>query len=480
MPLKVNPRSNYAWNEKANRYVDQKTGRFVPRQAVLAEHETAIKASSARVDAISRQLVDGNITLAQWQLAMEREIKNSHTAAAALSKGGWAQMNQSDWGYVGSQIKEQYRYLANFANDIASGKQKLDGRLINRASLYSEHARAMREEFNRRMMKRKGLQQERRVLGPTEHCEDSGDKLGCVTIAAKGWQPIGTLPKIGEATCVTHCVIGETLVQSPEIEVAYRRLYTGDAIELVTARGRTLTITPNHPLLTSRGWVPAQLLRKDDSLICGTLAEKMAFRNPYIYDVPTAISEIFATLNNSSRDAARIMGSDVQFHGDGSNTDVDIVFANRLLVNRIVSAISKPFHKKSFPPSDIMAAPGFSMVLKLFVRGFLAPSGGMSLANVGESLFRGHSCHPQFAGEFSAPGIDSGHNNTRPDYVSTDGVTKTDRLLGFTRNITLDNIVNLRRCELVNIHVYNLQTSTNWYIANGIITHNCKCVFEYR
>ena len=92
MPLKVNPRSNYAWNEKANRYVDQKTGRFVPRQAVLAEHETAIKASSARVDAISRQLVDGNITLAQWQLAMEREIKNSHTAAAALAKGGWAQM----------------------------------------------------------------------------------------------------------------------------------------------------------------------------------------------------------------------------------------------------------------------------------------------------------------------------------------------------------------------------------------------------
>jgi hypothetical protein len=32
----------------------------------------------------------------------------------------------------------------------------------------------------------------------------------------------------------------------------------------------------------------------------------------------------------------------------------------------------------------------------------------------------------------------------------------------------------------VNIHVYNLQTKYDWYICNNIITHNCRCEFEYQ
>jgi hypothetical protein len=25
-------------------------------------------------------------------------------------------------------------------------------------------------------------------------------------------------------------------------------------------------------------------------------------------------------------------------------------------------------------------------------------------------------------------------------------------------------------------HVYNLETDAGWYIADGVVTHNCRCV----
>lgn len=41
-------------------------------------------------------------------------------------------------------------------------------------------------------------------------------------------------------------------------------------------------------------------------------------------------------------------------------------------------------------------------------------------------------------------------------------------------NIVADRILKVSRRHFSG-HVYNLQTSTGWYIAEGIITHNCRC-----
>jgi hypothetical protein len=44
-----------------------------------------------------------------------------------------------------------------------------------------------------------GKQMERRVLGVAEHCSD------CVEYAARGWQPIGELPELGDSRCISNC-----------------------------------------------------------------------------------------------------------------------------------------------------------------------------------------------------------------------------------------------------------------------------------
>lgn len=48
---------------------------------------------------------------------------------------------------------------------------------------------------------------------------------------------------------------------------AWRYWYTGEMTELITDSGKTLLCTPNHPILTDRGFIPAHLLEEGDNLI---------------------------------------------------------------------------------------------------------------------------------------------------------------------------------------------------------------------
>ena len=53
-------------------------------------------------------------------------------------------------------------------------------------------------------------------------------------------------------------------------------------------------------------------------------------------------------------------------------------------------------------------------------------------------------------------------------------VPSRDSLASFAGQIVTDRIVQVSRRRFSG-HVYNLQTSTGWFVANGIITHNCRC-----
>lgn len=196
---------DYRWNEIAARYIGA-NGRFVPRSLVNAALEQTVTGSQIEMGLLSERLQSGSISLLEWRAGMAQQIKMLHVAQSALARGGWSQMTQSDWGWVGSEIKKQYQFLDRFAADIASGKQPLNGRFLQRAKLYANASRGMFEEMRRRYMRLfKGATEERRNLGVAEHCQTVDKLEGCVELAAKGWQPIGTLPRIGESPCRTNC-----------------------------------------------------------------------------------------------------------------------------------------------------------------------------------------------------------------------------------------------------------------------------------
>ena len=190
--------TGYGWN--GTRYYDLDTGKFVSNAAVREGLETVMDASALQMNTLTQQLIDGGISLADWQTGMMQQIKITHTTSAALSQGGWGAMTSSDWGATGQLIRAQYDYLRNFAAEIASGKQPLDGRALVRADMYADAANGTYEEMNRRSAITDGFDEERRILEDTINACD-----GCIEQAGLDWQPIGTLDPIGAEECATRC-----------------------------------------------------------------------------------------------------------------------------------------------------------------------------------------------------------------------------------------------------------------------------------
>ena len=153
-------------------------------------------------DTLCNQFRNGDISIQQWQAGMRDIVKAELRTAMILAKGGEEFVTQADWGFVGSQVKKQYEYLDKFTADIFANPLKYStGQLNARAKLYSQIGYdALAEDLARESLKA-GFTEERRVLGPvkTEH------RPGCVDLRDKGWQPIGSLPPIGDAACYSNC-----------------------------------------------------------------------------------------------------------------------------------------------------------------------------------------------------------------------------------------------------------------------------------
>ena len=185
----------YRWNVKAAQYADQATGRFVSRQLIRGQLEKVVDGSSQVMRALSQQLRDGNISLADWQLEMMQQIKTTHLAGAAMQKGGWQQMSQADFGRVGRIVRTEYEFLRNFAEQVASGKQKLDGSFTRRAAMYGQQGRPTYLTFWDSTASQRGFDEERSILQPAEHCTE------CISEDAKGFQPLGQMIPIGNRIC---------------------------------------------------------------------------------------------------------------------------------------------------------------------------------------------------------------------------------------------------------------------------------------
>lgn len=155
-------------------------------------------------DDLNAKLKAGEITVAEWESGVRGRLYALYLAALLLLTGG--SPTPADYLLMTVALEVQYSYLSKFAADIASDPDAwLTGRLDARLALYAASAYAAYELFRQSLVTNAGFTEERRVLGIADHCHQSPNAPGCVELASKGWQPIGTLPKIGSATCRTNC-----------------------------------------------------------------------------------------------------------------------------------------------------------------------------------------------------------------------------------------------------------------------------------
>jgi hypothetical protein len=177
-----------------------KNGRFLSQAAVEALVDGRIKKLDSQLKDFTKRLVNGDITIDQWQGSVREALKPAHIQAAMVGVGGKQALSQSDYGRIGQRLRSEYAYLQNFASDLLGGRISAPMALA-RIGLYAESVRGSYWEGTTIRREKEGYTLMRRILdAQAVHCQD------CINYAARGIVPIGAVPMPGQrCACRSRC-----------------------------------------------------------------------------------------------------------------------------------------------------------------------------------------------------------------------------------------------------------------------------------
>ena len=280
------------------------------------------------------------------------------------------------------------------------------------------------------------------------------------------------------------CLLPGTVVEGAVLG-ASKAWYSGEAIELETSGGNRLSVTANHPILTSRGWIAANQCREGDDLFeYSRNIEFPVLGAIYDQHSPAAVQDAFNAIATqraktfSTLPAVRL--SMLDFHGETKRFqgDVYVVGSYGELRRRLETRTAKPIQKRDFTlryaPHPLIAGlrHSYPLVPSLNPPGSGFPrAAALSLDTHPVAL---HSC-PLDPLLF---GLASGCDVVKPEPSIYDPASHAV-FLRQLQNAGPGRIIRnkLRRIRAFNWHghVYDLHTKTGWMVSNGIITSNCRC-----
>jgi 8-oxo-dGTP pyrophosphatase MutT (NUDIX family) len=322
-----------------------------------------------------------------------------------------------------------------------------------------------------------------------------------------------------------QCFPAGTITAGPRVVGSVERWYDGELVEIVTALGDELSVTPNHPVLTDKGWVAAGLLNVGSNVIRCPAVERVVAIHPDDYHGPALIEDVAETLGGAFRVVARsVPVATVDFHSDGGGSDVCVVRTDGLLGNDAVHAtVAEPLGHREFEFACHMADTfdAERLVGQTSV-GELRPSDRVvgSLSPLAPFIGSGTG-HADEHGSRAVAGSDSSVGEPPPDAVAVDTEGTRQRKFALAGKVAAhdggdvqvsklragpkpvpsedsvdarfpdadngrnligslaglvesDRVIDLRRVKWSG-HVYNLETESGWYMANSLVVHNCRC-----
>lgn len=282
------------------------------------------------------------------------------------------------------------------------------------------------------------------------------------------------------------CFPAGVFVSGPVPLASATRWFDGEIVEIETVGGHFLPVTPNHPILSSQGWVAAGKLVEGDDVFCGGDCQWMSSNiRPHDYEVPSLIEDVAESLGGAGGVSSDTVPTSTEdFHGDGMSGQVCVVRSNRLLIGGRQSKFGQPFLKCDFCGRDVEhdALLRDGALAKSVERHLSSTASSVGSLGVSPMIFRRSLGHHQPIGFDDASSRYTCVVQTTGDSGSTYLKRICDRLFGFPRRVSLCNAFNWKLDAVLNIrrrrfsgHVYNLETSKGWFVANGIITKNCRC-----
>lgn len=171
-----------------------------------------------------------------------------------------------------------------------------------------------------------------------------------------------------------NCFVGSTKVSLANgCTNLWRYFHTGHVIDITVQGDNIISTTPNHPILTTRGWLPANEIQEGDYLISSQSNNGGAV-NHKDTDIQTTFDDLFASLVKTKRPETAL-GSKFNFHGDIPKNNVDCISANNILPTRAETATCEQLEQFIFSnPNVITNGLIFSFLSKIFkpcrARGF--------------------------------------------------------------------------------------------------------------
>lgn len=311
---------------------------------------------------------------------------------------------------------------------------------------------------------------------------------------------------------------------------AYRRFYSGKLTQIVTKSGKTIQSTPNHPHLTVNGWRAAHEIKVGDHVV------NVGNQGIFTLDADTknCVSSIqehfdFFALVFGSKSTDGMLGD---FHGDGLvDHDIDIVDIKGELRLAEESLISKGFKQEDFTMSDddrlsflatLRNIQGVLPLNRLSSHSFVGLFGEVfsllfvESTHANEIRFRAIAefysfalkiCGDALSRQFvpftqSEDAITSHVLTNKSIYVDLfriwwGAVMSAHDMAGFSHpSADAIGANSFRFSDLADVHaidvefdavidnfvtdfsghVYNLETDSGWYLSEGILTKNCRCV----
>ena len=330
-----------------------------------------------------------------------------------------------------------------------------------------------------------------------------------------------------------NCLPGGVLVSAAQDSIlgTFARASRGELIVVRTAADHLLACTANHPVLTRRGWIPARELRHGDDVLGGRAHQRVMTIGPDDYEVPAPIEQVARAPRVSSGVTSRVVPASAEdFHGDGRNGDVYVERAFGPRQCRRQPHLVQPARHQALGVVDVqlLALARLCARLKFLRRALHAADRCVRCGRLRQALRHGPSAQPQLARfgershypEAAQPSANLGRRGLRchqrgdfgrgqltadvllnqplvtrtltrlasvshriagrlerPDHglrAGADGGRQLwARLSGLIPTVQVRDVRNLDFLG----HVFNLQTVNGWYLADGIVTHNCSRSF---
>jgi len=276
---------------------------------------------------------------------------------------------------------------------------------------------------------------------------------------------------------VCNCFPADTLVEGQFIG-AQRLKYSGQIIEIITRSGKRLSITPNHPIFTTKGTIAADHVAKGDYVFSNIkkFEPPTALVNDYIQKEPALAGDLFGTLNMRFP-SEQTMVTALDFYGDGVGGDgyIDTININGEL-QLDSETLPEDIGKFSLKPTNVelLLVSRFRSFNKFIMAPAYSSGGDMGSADLSFSGGLAHLRPFQYFSIGTATNWNTSRFKGSHQGNSNDARFISKLLHGNPGVISLDEIIEVRN-RFFSGHVYDFSTLSGAILANNIYISNCRC-----